>query len=290
MVKKISRIAALLAAGALLFGAIGCSDGGSSGGGGPSFTSQPKAFDVAVLAEEKGYEGVTSVSDEVTFSPEGIAEVTAVDGTTITVTSVKAGTTTMTIKVSGEGFDDESVEITIKVAANGEITVVGGEPDGGEAENYTLSIDSDFPKVEASFTKLDDTVTIYAAASGKSIQAYPTAEPPVVKMTSGGAKIDKDEEYGLQLTLAADATITITALSKETKTAGQWVLKGVSSGASDIDSTGTPAVASKAISASALSQDTTPATLTFASVPKGTYMLAAKGDGGYLFSLEIEYK
>ena len=33
MMKKITRIAALLAATALLFGAIGCDDGGSSGGG-----------------------------------------------------------------------------------------------------------------------------------------------------------------------------------------------------------------------------------------------------------------
>ena len=139
MVKKLSRIAALLAAGALLLGAIGCSDGGSSGGGGPSFTSRTADFNAADLAKEKGYEGVTSVSDEVTFDPEEIATAT-VAGTTITVTSVKAGTTTMTIKVSGEDFTDKPVEIKIKVAANGEISVVGEEPDTGGGSNDPVEI------------------------------------------------------------------------------------------------------------------------------------------------------
>ena len=160
-------------------------------------------------------------------------------------------------------------------------------------KDYTLSIDSDFPTISSADTnpiKLDDTVTVYATKSGKSIQAYPKAEPPVVKMTGGSATTTAGEEYGLQLTLAADAKITITALTKQGTNAGvQWTLKGMN-GASDIDSTGEPAVASADISSNNLKQDTTPATHTFASVPKGTYMFGAKSTGGYLFSLKIEYK
>ena len=154
MVKKLSRIAALLAAGALLLGAIGCSDGGRSGGGGPSFTSQTANFDVA-----KEDERVTSVSEDVTFNPEGIAEVTAVDGTTITVTSLKAGTTTMTIKVSGEGFTDEPVEIKIKVAADGGISVVDEEPDDDDALKKSGTFEVDITQLPFSVTDgLTDTV------------------------------------------------------------------------------------------------------------------------------------
>ena len=164
MVKKLSRIAALLAAGALLLGAIGCSDGGSSGGGGPSFTAQTANFDAAVLAKEKGYEGVTFVSEDVTFSPEGIAEVTAVDGTTITVKSVRAGTTTMTINVSGEDFTDVPVEIKIKVAADGKITVVGEEPDDDDALKKSGTFEVDITQLPFSVTNgLTDT-----AASGSN--------------------------------------------------------------------------------------------------------------------------
>lgn len=145
--------------------------------------------------------------------------------------------------------------------------------------------------VSASSAELSATTgvtKIWASASGKSIQAF-TANPSFVKMTGGGANVTTNSEYGLEVKIDATATVTITALTKQTKTAGQWVLKGAANGVSDVESSGTPAVASTELKTNVLSQDTTPATLTFSNVPAGTYILGPKSDGGYLFSLNITY-
>ena len=326
--KKLSRIAALLAAGALLFGAVGCSDsdddGGDAGGGVEVTASVAPAIEL-----EEGKSGTYVVTCTVigdTFSAEAksLDKGDEIPDSYLNLTASDSKVVISEVKVS-EKFTDTVGKVSIKVAAavgaksgtitakllNGTLTDTtdtvtatsisytikddnGGvvKPPVTTVTNYTLVIDSDFPTISSTDTasvKLDDTVTVYATASGKAIQAYPKATPPVVKMTGGSANITAGSEYGLQLTLAADAKITITALTKQGKDAGQWTLKGMSSGASVIDSTGTPAVASAEIKDSNLSQSATPAALTFASVPKGTYMLGAKSDGGYLFSLKIEY-
>ena len=129
MMKKLAKLTALLAAAALLFGAVGCSD--DDGGDGDGFPSKHETVDVKEIEAS-----VTSVSSDVVFDPAGIATAT-VDGTNITITSLKAGTTTMTIKVSGEGYTDTEVEISITVAEDGAITyelIEDGEGDGGNTD------------------------------------------------------------------------------------------------------------------------------------------------------------
>ena len=132
---------------------------------------------------------------------------------------------------------------------------------------------------------------VWASASGKSIQAFgadSSGSAPFVKMTGGGVNVTSGSEYGLQVKVDAAATVTITALTKQTKTAGQWILKSTDGG-TDVESTGTAAVASAELKEASRTQSTEPATLTFSNVAAGTYMLAAKSDGGYLFSLGIDY-
>ena len=124
MMKKLVKLTALLAAAALLFGAVGCSDDD-----GNSFLSKQKTVDV------KTKDGsVTSVSSDVVFDPAGIAKA-IVYGTKITVTPLRAGTTVMTIKVSGkvsgEEYKDKEVKILITVAEDGTIEYEDDDGTGG---------------------------------------------------------------------------------------------------------------------------------------------------------------
>ena len=122
--KKLAKLTALLAAAALLLGAVGCSDDD-----GNSFLSKQKTVDV------KTKDGsVTSVSSDVVFDPAGIAKAT-VYGTKIIVTPLRAGTTVMTIKVSGkvsgEEYKDKEVKILITVAEDGTIEYEDDDGTGG---------------------------------------------------------------------------------------------------------------------------------------------------------------
>ena len=135
MVKSLRKVASLLTAGALLFGGLflSCSDDS-----GDSFESKTTTVDVATFADE----GVTITSVSVdSLSPEGIVTATA-NGTTLTLVSKKAGTTTLTIKVSGtegdEAFTDEEVQITVTVDSKGAITYQVIE-DEGEDETVTYA-------------------------------------------------------------------------------------------------------------------------------------------------------
>ncbi|MDE7227797.1 MAG: hypothetical protein K2N31_05725 [Treponemataceae bacterium] len=178
-----------------------------------------------------------------------------------------------------------TADVTVTVAAE-------GSTPPSQTENYTLNIENltALGNVKESSKDFDTTVTkIWAVATNKSIQGFANGTPPFIKMTGGGANVSANAEYGLQVKISAAATITITALSKQGKSTNQWILKGMD-GASDVDSTGTPAVAAAELKSDNLSQNTKPATLTFADVPAGTYMLGPKADGGYLFSLKIAYK
>ncbi len=176
------------------------------------------------------------------------------------------------VSCSDSGSDDSS-------STNNSAVDNGGS--GNQViENYTLDISKIPDKTEATSAKVDDTISVYASASNKKIEGKTT----YVQMTGGKGSATFGAEYGLQITLTKAATITITALSKESKSACQWTLANTDSSKS-VDSTGTPAVAA----AKSDVTTTTPATLTFNEVPAGTYYLGAKSDGGYLTSLKIEY-
>lgn len=117
MMKKFGKGLMLLAlAASMVFGFVACGGDDDEEEKKDTFTSQTKTVDAKDVNET-----VTSVNTTVTFNPTGIVTAT-VDGTRITLTSEKAGTTTMTIKVSGTGYTDEEVKIKVTVAANGEIT------------------------------------------------------------------------------------------------------------------------------------------------------------------------
>ncbi|MCM1322189.1 MAG: hypothetical protein NC041_06695 [Bacteroides sp.] len=167
-------------------------------------------------------------------------------------------------------------------------TTTGGATDTGTDSStstpaaYTL----DFSKCEkvgnkdsyaSTEKKVDDVVTLIAQADNKAIDV----KTSYLKMTSGSANITDNTKYGVQITLAQKADITIKALSKESSVACQWVLKTASD---TIESTGSPAVAS------AQNNVENAAELKFADVAAGTYMLGAKSNGGYLTSLVITYK
>ena len=236
---------------------------------------------------------VTVTSDDFTVGTIALKEALAKGATVATitvgltaktVTAEKKGTLSVKVSLPAEALNSgKAIEKTGTVAYT-----ITAAPSGDGNYELDLSAAAELGKVDGTTAKLDDTVTIMASKSGKSIQALKKDSPlrSVVKMTSTSANKTSGEEYGLQLTLAKAAKITIEALTKQGQTAGQWVLKAASG--SDITSTGTPAVASQEIKLSQ-DQDTTPATLTFASVPAGTYILGAASQGGYLFSLKIEY-
>ena len=137
MMKKLSKLALLAVATALLLaGVTACSDDGDD-------FSQRVVLD---MAKEMDGLGVKSLSEEVTFTREGIVSA-SVDGTMLTLTSEAPGTTIMTIKVSGEmagkTYENVPVNVTLEVYDDGEIDWVsidvtgigtgnGGTGNGGD--------------------------------------------------------------------------------------------------------------------------------------------------------------
>lgn len=123
--KKFTKVAAILAASAILFGGMfmSCSDSDDSNDGTPStpvsdkapapavtFTSATKTVAKADLGE------ATAASVE--SSDSTVATATVSEGT-VTIVSVKAGSATIT--ATAEGYNDASIPVT--VAANGAITL-----------------------------------------------------------------------------------------------------------------------------------------------------------------------
>lgn len=128
--KKLSRIAALLAATAMLFGAVSCSNGDDSGGDpvepeqpGPSATFTSQTVEVDFKLEE----GVSIVSiTDGKVADETIVTATVADNK-VTLTSLKAGKTTVTAKVTLKVNDVDQPgtgTITVTVAADGKIDYV----------------------------------------------------------------------------------------------------------------------------------------------------------------------
>ncbi len=173
---------------------------------------------------------------------------------------------------------DEYNAIAAAAAAAASAAAPSGSTTPAVAETYTLNI-ANCPTTAETTKVVDSTISVVAAASGKKIENKST----YLQMTGGKASATAGVEYGLKVTLTKTAsTITIKASSKESKAANQWIMKGAS-GASDVTSTGTPATAPEKGNVSNV------ATLTFSSVPAGTYYLGASADGGYLTSLVITY-
>lgn len=223
------------------------------------------------VANDEDTLGIVAAS--ATSSAESVATVT-VDGG-IKITSVAAGSATITCTSS----DGKTATIDVEVSAGGDITTTVHK---GGAEVYVLDLGKvkELGKITASSKKLDDIISVYAVASGKSIEGKDT----YIQLTGGGAKASESDAYGLQITLTKKAKITITALSKESKSACQWLLANADNSKS-VESSGEPATAS----AKGDVITTAPATLAFESVTAGVYYLGAKADGGYLTSLKIEY-
>ena len=151
--KKITRIAALLAAGALLFGAVGCSSGGDGDGDDPSRGTTPVSytlkagtpgFDSGSL-EVSGMDTTDDTGDdtfEMTLKPTGKAAVTV----TGTWKLNDGSTTEFTCK------SDKSVEINgVPVTPD---TVVTGTMNG---DTISLSIPTETTSVTLTFVKNEDT-------------------------------------------------------------------------------------------------------------------------------------
>ena len=238
----------------------------------PSGTVTTTTVEGTYSAAESFTYAVSGTTITGTLNESAITGTIASDGSSITLNMPVSATETTAIKFNKASAAPEKPVITITTSGS-----TGGET---TLSNYTLDLSSFPESVAASSSKIDDTVTVYASASTKKIQGKTT----YVQMTGGKAVTTSGSEYGLALTLEANATVTITALSKESKTACQWMMLGMN-GETDVTSTGTPAVAN----AKSDVTTTAPATLTFENVPAGTYMLGAKSDGGYLCSLTITY-
>jgi len=301
--KKISKLVLLLAAGLLAFSFMACS---SDDDDDDKEEEKPETFTTYT------WEVSESLSAEIDIPAATYTITASSKGTFVTKngeTEVSSGTykvsgTTLKGTVKSEGgkdlASDKQYVLVFTIGENNVLTFTGIEAPTEDKDNsgntYALNIDDlvAIGNVKETSKAIDSATTgvikVWASASGKSIQAFGAQDGslPFVKMTGGGAKTTSATEYGLELKIDANATVIIEALSKQGKTGCQWVLIPIAGG-DTIESTGTPAVASEELKDAVRKQDTTPAVLTFSDVPAGTYMLGAKSDGGYLFSLKIVY-
>lgn len=172
--KKLSRIAALLAATAMLFGAVSCSNGDDTGGdpvepdqSGPSTTFKSETVEV-------DFQGVTVVSiTDGKIADESIVSCEIKDGTKLFITSKKAGTTILTAKITVKVDNVEQPgtgTITVTVADTGKISYVPkweGEGEPTDPEN---------PDVPATATNVSFDLTKEGsyATQISAIQGIPT--------------------------------------------------------------------------------------------------------------------
>lgn len=122
--KKLSRIAALLAATAMLFGAVSCSEPEEEpiSNNTPTFKSETVEVDFKL---EEG-DSVVSITDG-KIADESIVSCEIKDGTKLFITSKKAGTTILTAKITVKVDNTDQTDtgtITVTVDANGKITYV----------------------------------------------------------------------------------------------------------------------------------------------------------------------
>lgn len=162
--KKLSRIAALLAATAMLFGAVSCSEPEEE----PISNNTPTFKSETVEVDFKLSEGVSIVSiTDGKVADETIVTATVAD-TKVTLKSVKAGKTTVTAKVTvktGDGEQAGTGTITVTVADTGKINYdPTWKADSTAPENPDVPADP--VTYTWSFADLDLSTASFVAASG----------------------------------------------------------------------------------------------------------------------------
>ena len=164
--KKITRIAALLAAGALLFGAVGCSSGGDGDGDDPSRGTTPVSytlkagtpnFDSGSL-EVSGMDTTEDTGDDtfkMTLKPTGKDAVTVTGTWELTTedsfvckptedVEINGITVTKATGATGTINDDDSITLTVAegvslVFVKNEDTSGGTPPAAGEGDSYDFA-------------------------------------------------------------------------------------------------------------------------------------------------------
>ena len=207
--KKLSRIAALLAAGALLFGAAGCSDdddGGETGG------VEVKASVTPAIELEEGGDGTYVVTCTVTgdtFSAEAklLDAGATIPATYLKLTASDSNVTISEVKVS-EKFTDTVGKVSIKVTA----------ADGAKSGTIKAEL------LKGTLTNTTDTVTASIGykikgdeSEGGTVNAVWTfkgvtfGEGTLAGLTNG-SKLSSDVE----LTATSGTGATLTAVSQST--------------------------------------------------------------------------
>ena len=240
----------------------------------------PTLMDIEIDIDESGlkytvnepvkHKGITVTA---TYSDDSTEDVTTATGTTIDMTCNGAPFTT---EADGE-FD-----VTITASYGGKTKTVTrkikveGTPGGGGETTYTLDI-ANFPTTVTGTTQeIDSTVTVISTAKDSQSKDKSIAgKGTYVQMTGGAAAAD----YGLQLTLAKNATITAKAT---TKTTGKTLML--------LDSASNNKREASKIIDSTTTNVSDAVEITFENVAAGTYMFGSSSGGCYLFSLVIEYK
>lgn len=229
--KKLSRIAALLAAGALLFGAVGCSDsdddGGKTGGG-----VEVTASVAPAIALEEGEDDTYVVTCTVTgdtFSadakslgkgdeiPAGYLELTANDSK-VTISEVKVS----------EKFTDTVGKVSIKVTAAA----------GAKSGTITAKL------LKGALTDTTDTVTATSISytikvdegKGPSELTFPLSIKPTTEGSSPAYPTDADLEEYAELVFTSPIAYTVRTKKKfdtgkintgsGTETVSRWNLGG----------------------------------------------------------------
>lgn len=236
--KKLSRIAALLAATAMLFGAISCSNGDDAGGdpvdpdqSGPSATFKSETVEV-------DFQGVTVVSiTDGKVADDSIVSCEIKDGTKVFITSKKAGTTTVTAKIT---VKVENVEqpgtgtITVTVADTGKITYVPnweGEGDPTDPENPDVPATA--TNVSFDLTKEGSYATQISAIQGTPIKTTTTGiTDGAIYLTQDETLVGSDETTKIVLYSASSANqlkynSDTAGLIMKTKTSPSMEIQGI---------------------------------------------------------------
>lgn len=244
--KKLSRIAALLAATAMLFGAVSCSNGDDTGGdpvepdqSGPSatFTSQTVKVD---------FQGVTVVSiTDGKVADESI--VTAnIANNEITLTSKKAGTTTLTAKVTVkvDNIDQPGTgTITVTVDDTGKITykpdwVGDGDPtDPDPATATSVSFDltkagsyaTQISAIQGTPTKTNTGITdgaIYLTQDETLVGSDGTTKIVLYSADSTNQLKYNSDTAGLIMKTKTSPSMEIQGIVGNVKVTVQWAING----------------------------------------------------------------
>lgn len=204
--KKLSRIAALLAATAMLFGAVSCSEPEEE----PISNNTPTFKSETVEVDFKLSEGVSIVSiTDGKVADETIVTATVAD-TKVTLKSVKAGNTTVTAKVTvktGDGEQAGTGTITVTVDDTGKITYksewVG---DGDPTEPGNPDVPADPVTYTWSFADLNlSTASFVAAATSGSNTVWGASGVAKVAFAEGTSADYDSTPVGLTMKLSNGA-------------------------------------------------------------------------------------